>query len=765
MATHGGRLALLLVAFVTAIAAAVVSMRTESLDDDSSRVVQNTAPVRAENSDTSTLRLPFAARALPEKTAGGASHWAYQPLSHPAPPRDLAATSSTWARNDIDQFILARLLREGMTPSEPASRRTLIRRASLDLLGVPPSIEQVEAFERDTRPDAYEQLIDTLLASPMYGERWGRHWLDIARYADSNGMDENVAFANAFRYRDYVIDAFNRDTPFDEFLTEQLAGDLIAEVANPTAADDERTRARIAALGFLALGPKMLAEPDKEKERVDVVDEQIDVVSKAFLAHTFSCARCHDHKFDPVSQEDYFALTGVFRSVSTFDNIATVGHVAQRPLATAAEVKEHTRTNDAWNAIAKQLDATRNAAREASNSETSRANQARLLAFLADSSPNASTHYLARVAQDARTSPRPQHDAFLAARTARQIHDTTKPNPLPRTLVVNESKVDETPIHDRGDHTQPKGPVIARAIPAMLERSHAGPVFPSNASGRLELARWMASAENPLTARVAVNRLWTWHFGTGLVDTPSNFGVIGGKPSHPELLDFLAHRFTSNGWSMKSMHRLIMTSATYRQSSTTHELLPASDPENRLLSRFPRRRIEAEAIRDSVLAATGGLLRTMGGTLLGSNDHDYVTNDQSGNSANYDSPRRSVYLPVIRNAMFGLFTAFDYPDASAPIECRPRTVVAPQALFFLNAPLVESAAKRVSEILHAATTDADERVREAFRRTLAREPDLAERADSRAFLADLERDGIASNDALTRLVHALLSTNEFVMME
>ena len=679
-------------------------------------------------------------------------------MAHPEPP---AVIDGGWPRNDIDRFILARLEQVGVEPAVEADRRTLLRRAFLDLVGVPPTAAEVDAFIADRAPDAYERRIDALLASPMYGERWGRHWLDVARYADSNGVDENVAYANAFRYRDYVIGAFNADVPFDEFLIEQVAGDLLPEPASPTAEDDARTRRRIAALGFLALGPKMLAEPDKEKERVDVVDEQLDVVSKAFMAQTISCARCHDHKFDPVSQGDYFALTGVFRSVSTFDSIATVGRVAQRPMATAAEL----RRLEAWRARAKELDETRNAAQAALRTAERRANLSRWGVQFGTLTP----FMLRDAVLDAygyAHAPMGERDAFASARSARDEHEKSKPADPPRALGVKEAKVDETPIHDRGDHTQPKGDKLARAVPAVFDRSLPGPAFPKDASGRLELARWMADGEHPLTARVAVNRLWTWHFGMGLVDTPGNFGTLGATPSHPELLDWLARRFVRDGWSMKSMHRLVMTSATYRQSSATHTVLADLDPDNRLLSRFPRRRVEAEAIRDSVLAASGTLdSTTMGGSLLGSGDHDYVTNDQSGNAAKYDSNRRSVYLPVIRNAMFGMFSAFDYPDSSAPIECRPRTVVAPQALFFLNAPFVESAAKHMAEALAAATRDSDARVREAFRTALAREPDAREREESRDFLAELERSGLDGTAALARLCHALLSTNEFVTLE
>ena len=715
---------------------------------------------------------PVTIRPIPAKHARHASHWAYQPIARPEPP---APRDAAWPRNDLDRFILAELEANGLAPAPEADRRTLLRRAYLDLVGVPPSLAEVEAFVADPAPDAYERRVDALLASPMYGERWGRHWLDVARYADSNGVDENVAYANAFRYRDWVISAFNDDIPFDEFLVDQIAGDLVPEPANPTEADDERTRGRIAALGFLALGPKMLAEPDKEKERVDVVDEQIDIVTKAFLGQTLSCARCHDHKFDPVSAADYFAIAGVFRSVSTFDSIATVGRVAQRPLATAAEIARM----DAWRAKAGELDRARDEARAARDAARTTRNAARLadaLVRAADAAADATSGappvrapFAAAMRAAIAAGPSPETRALDAAIALRQAHEATRPADFARALGVREAlkdgKPDETPIHDRGDHMTPTGGPIARGVPTVLEAALPAPAFPADASGRLEFARWMADPENPLTARVAVNRLWTWHFGTGLVDTPSNFGVIGSKPSHPLLLDWLARRFVADGWSMKAMHRLVMTSATYREASAGAGPLPSSDPDNRLLSRFPRRRIEAEAIRDSVLATAGTLDREMGGTLLSIGDHAYVTNDQSGNAARYDSNRRSIYLPVIRNAMFGLFTAFDYPDSSAPIDCRPRTVVAPQALFFMNAPFVEEAAGAIADRLVAAAPLTETRVREAFRQTLARDAHEDEAARARRFVMELEVNGMPARDALVRLCHALLSTNEFVTME
>ncbi len=715
---------------------------------------------RAPSSEEPSTSLPpqviAPARPLPEKTAVHASHWAYQAVKNPKRPR---VQNSAWVRNEIDSFILARLEQEGIRPAQEAPRRTLLRRAYLDLLGLPPTAEEVESFEQDRSADAYEGRIEALLASPRYGERWGRHWLDVARYADSNGVDENVAYANAYRYRDYVIDAFNRDMPFDEFIVEQLAGDLLPEAPVPSPESDARARGRIAALGFLALGPKMLAEPDKEKERVDVVDEQLDVVSKAFLAQTVACARCHDHKFDPISQADYFALSGVFRSVSTFDNIATVGHVAQRPFATSAEV-ERVRV---WKERAQALDGVLNGAQVALRRVEH--NEFAQRVHDAITKERADWFSLALDAERTAQAPLPVREAYLTARADRAIHEQSKPAELPRVLVVKETKVDETALHDRGDHMSPTGAVIPRAVPAVLERTLAAPTFPSNASGRLELAHWIADEQNPLTARVIANRLWAWHFGAGLVDTPSNFGILGGRPSHPALLDFLAQRLVANDWSVKSMHRLIMTSATYRQASTTHTTLSSSDSDNRLLSRFPRRRVEAESLRDAVLWTSSTLDTTMGGTLLSSADHDYVTNDQSGNAANYDAPRRTVYLPVIRNAMFGLFTAFDYPDASTPIDCRSRTTVAPQALFFMNAPFVEEAAKRIGAIAHQAGAQPKEQIRAAFRATLARSPDTHEIAASEVFLSELTQDGLSSDDALTRLCHTLLSTNEFVTME
>jgi hypothetical protein len=702
-------------------------------------------------------------RPIPAKLARHASHWSYQPMGRPEPP---ATRDAGWARNGLDRFILAGLETNGLAPAPEADRRTLLRRAWLDLVGVPPSAEEVAAFVADRSPDAYERRLEGLLASPMYGERWGRHWLDVARYADSNGVDENVAYANAFRYRDWVVSAFNRDLPFDEFLVDQIAGDLVPEPSTPTEADDERTRGRIAALGFLALGPKMLAEPDKEKERVDVVDEQIDVVTKAFLAQTISCARCHDHKFDPVSAADYYAIAGVFRSVSTFDSIATVGRVAQRPLATAAEIARM----DAWRARAAELDSARDEARAARDRARDARNASRLAEALAEALESGRPGPFAAAQRAAiEAGPSTETRALAASLDARAAHQATRPADFARALGVRESlkdgKPDETPVHDRGDHMSPTGAAIARGVPTVLEAALPAPSFPPDASGRLELARWMADDENPLTARVAVNRIWTWHFGTGLVDTPSNFGVIGSTPSHPELLDWLARRFVADGWSVKAMHRLIMTSATYRQASAVPGPLPSTDPDNRLLSRFPRRRIEAEAIRDSVLAAAGTLDLEMGGSLLSTGDHAYVTNDQSGNAAKYDSNRRSLYLPVIRNAMFGLFTAFDYPDSSAPIDCRPRTVVAPQALFFMNAPFVEEAAETLADRLEAGRALTADRIEEAFRLVLARDPHDDESARATRFVMELEVNGMNARDALVRLCHALLSTNEFVTME
>ncbi|MBC7852681.1 MAG: PSD1 domain-containing protein, partial [Pirellulaceae bacterium] len=432
------------------------------------------------------------------------NHWAFLPPNDPPVP---VVNDVAWSSNPLDHFIYAKLQALRLSPTPLADKRTLIRRLSFDLLGLPPSPDDITAFLADDSPDATSRLIDRLLASPAYGERWGRHWLDVARYADSNGLDENVAHGNAWRYRDYVVTAFNEDRPYDRFLTEQLAGDLL------TCENEEERQRNLVATGFLAIGPKVLAEVDQAKMQMDIVDEQIDTVGRALLGLTLGCARCHDHKFDPIQTADYYGLAGVFKSTKTMENYTKVAKWHENPL---------------WEFAPK---------------------------LPGDMDP-------------------------------------------PTAMGVTEDKIIDVAIHIRGNPLK-LGEVSLRHVPPVV-RGPATPAFTPVESGRRELAQWMTDAKNPLTSRVMANRIWRWHFGQGIVRTTDNFGLLGDAPTHPELLDWLASEFMAHGWSLKHLHRTIVLSETYRQSSQTSEQTRAIDPANTYLSRFPMRRLDAEAIRDSM---------------------------------------------------------------------------------------------------------------------------------------------------------------------
>ena len=813
-------------------------------------------------------------------TAGTATHWALAPVSTPIPPADAGA----WARNEIDRFIATALTVDGLAPSPEASRRTLLRRLSFDLTGLPPTPEAVAAFEADARPDAYERAVDELLASPAHGERWARHWLDVARYADSNGLDENTAFANAWRYRDWVVHALNANIPVDRFMRMQIAGDLMPEAQDLAQAADQ-----LAATGFLVLGPKVLAEPDKEKLVYDLVDEQVDVLSKAFLAQSVACARCHDHKFDPISQADYFALAGILKSTQTMSSVATVAraleresdtdaHVADRTAReqaarTARETHGHARAEASWplqDAWIEALPAIVTAA-EASGGDQERAAEfaaplgvppallVQVHGAMATSTLFAwwrgdqagpyreraeelqSIANAARAARDAWREKRAKAhadggvpglddaglqamrhalvdakglfelgdslDGAFPAETRERLvtlaaeRDRTEALRMPAKPAVLAVRDAEKPadlaIHARGDHTRPIGDPIARGVPRILAATLAMPAIPPTDSGRMQLAEWLTAPDHPLTARVFVNRVWHWHFGQGLVDTPSDFGTRGSAPSNAALLDWLARDFVTHGWDLRRLHRQIVTSATYRQASEMRADAMARDPGNRLLWRWTPRRLEAEAIRDTVLAVSGALDSTVGGSLLTTSNFDYVTNDQSANGVNYGAPRRSLYLPVIRNAIFPFFATFDYTDASISVAARPRTVIAPQALFMLNSPFMRDESSRWAARLRTAVpaahaepapetsvdttlTDAEpmtpartasnrapdtaiDRIRLAYAQAFERAPTERETAAGLQFLA--LQSGLGEDGAWAAYAQALMSSSEFITVE
>ena len=944
-----------------------------------------------------------------EKAAGGpARFWAFDPPREPALPE---VRNEDWVRSPIDRFILAGLEEKGLQPSPPADKRTLLRRVTFDLTGLPPTRQEIRAFLNDKSPRAFERVVDRLLTSPRYGERWGRHWLDVARYADSNGLDENLVYRYAFRYRDYVIKAFNSDKPYDQFVREQLAGDLL-----PEPADLETQYERWTATGFLSLGAKMLAEDDPVKMQMDIVDEQLDTMGRAFMGLTLGCARCHDHKFDPIPTEDYYSLAGILKSSKTMEDFNVVAtwheyvlapkdqrnalnaHLAKiksrndaiqkitraenHKLVAAArqqvgsyllaathaledeevtlqpvwmegdpaqpdwvlrdaasfdrgnvsrEIEKGKRNIPPGGAMPKKaeeayfaeyelivpsdglyqvdflnqekgdgttdihvngvlmksgLEPIRNRAAspdvggwwatgiypfKAGNNvlrlehkqrfpyfekmliapnplpdgirppktheqlareydvnrgflkqwidrlRRSRGAPASVFyawhAFGADASlddwmsPAAkyfsdfrpagrrslAAHYeslfrqavsrwrerypeaevdfnkrerykksgedrkleddgleaLRKVLYEKYGPFRPPADSrryFSAEARAeitrieqeRKALETATPE-YPKAMGVTEGEeIGDIPIHIRGSHWT-LGDKAPRRFLRVVSRGNPEPIA-SNESGRLQLARWLTRDDHPLTSRVMVNRLWRWHFGRGIVGSVDNFGKLGDRPTNQPLLDWLALRFVENGWSIKKMHRLIVLSNTYRMSTAVNGKALSVDPENRLLWRMPRRRLEAESIRDAIMLVSGDLDLTPGGTLLERyKPREYFSNTKKGGEVDYDRNIRAVYMPVVRSTLYDFFQAFDFADPSALNGDRQSSVVAPQALFVMNGSIpLKHSHKWASRLLgRGDLTDAG-RVDVAYEEAFARLPDVNERDRALTFIHKME---------------------------
>ncbi|MEX0792929.1 MAG: PSD1 and planctomycete cytochrome C domain-containing protein [Pirellulaceae bacterium] len=658
-----------------------------------------------------------------EKSKADASLWSLQPLQ---------GTEG----DSIDHFIEQKLAEHHLAPNEEADRRTLIRRATFDLLGLPPTPEEVEAFVNDADPQAYEKLIERLLASPHYGERWGRHWLDVVRYADSNGLDENIAHGTAWRYRDYVIAAFNQDKPFDQFLVEQLAGDLLP------AEDEPQRHEQLIATGMLTMGPKVLAEADKDKLQMDIIDEQIDTVGKAALGLTLGCARCHDHKFDPITTDDYYALAGIFKSTRTMESLTTIAKWNENEIATAEQVA----ARDAHLATV--------AAKKQEIDDEVATETARLKEAGTELTDKPETQF----------SPEVQA-ALKSAREELAILEKATPE-LPTAMGVIEGEMTNVQVHIGGSHLS-LADEVGRGVPEVLRQvSHEA--VPSDQSGRLEMARWMTSPVHPLTARVMVNRIWRWHFGRGLVATTDNFGILGEAPTHPELLDWLAARFIAEGWSVKQMHRLMMTSHTYRQASGDSAAGAEHDPDNRLWWRQNVKRLEAEAIRDAVLSVSGQLDKSMGGSHLHVANRAFLFDHTSKDDTSYASRQRSVYLPIIRNHLFDGFALFDYADASTPNGNRPTSTVATQALYALNSDLfLEGAEHLAARISQEAQPEA--RLQLACHLAWGRAPSSEEQQLFTQFLKNFpeqvsadEKTEPLADPALVALCQMILASNEFI---
>jgi hypothetical protein len=657
-------------------------------------------------------------------------HWAWQPLKRATVP---AVRNDAWAADDIDRFILAGLERAGLAPTGDADPRELIRRLSFDLTGLPPTPEEVEAFVADDSENAYENLVDRLLASPAFGERWGRHWLDVARYGESTGASRNLPMPHAWRYRDYVIDSFNADKPFDEFVREQIAGDLL------TAETDADRQENLIATGFLAIGVKDVNQRFKVRFDMDNVDEQIDAVSRAFMATTVSCARCHDHKFDPIPTKDYYALAGIFTSTDL--NAGLRNKMGGGGL----DYYDTQRLILLDKGAAKADDA---ASTEKLGKLKKEVAQAKAEFERVRDSAEASEK-----APDGRTKLVVARQAFRKKQAELALLNDPAANGARIALgVTDKAKPSDTEIRLRGE-AEKLGPVVTRGFLTAFEVPGTQPVNRSQ-SGRKELAEWIASSANPLTARVAVNRAWQHLFGQGLVRSVDNFGMTGDKPSHPELLDHLAGRFIADGWSLKRLVRTIVTTRAYRLSAEEISANVQADPENRLIWRHSPRRLEAEEIRDGILAAAGVLDRKRP---AGSPSHSLEVSELPNNGqkareirqAARQSTARSVYLPLLRGVVPETLEAFDFVEQGMVTGSRSVTTVPTQALFMMNDPFVRESAKKLADRL-AAEVPADDRVRieRAYEMTLGRTPAPSEIDRAASFVEEFSASWPVLNEEI-----------------
>ncbi|MBC7366047.1 MAG: PSD1 domain-containing protein [Undibacterium sp.] len=593
------------------------------------------------------------AGASPSHGGVGKNHWAFQPVKKTAVPAAATPTDAAWIKTPVDNFVLAKLEDHGMAPNAPADRRTLIRRVNFDLIGLPPSESEIAAFIADTAPDAYAKLVDRLLASPAYGERWGRYWLDVTRYSDTKGDAkgrEDLRYGNAWTYRDYVIDAFNRDEPYNQFIVEQLAADrLLAESykkakAKNSAAEIPQDQRSLAALGFLSLGNKF------DGNAHDIINDRIDVTSKAFLGLTVSCARCHDHKFDPIPTKDYYSLYGVFANV-TEPKFAREQPTLFAKIPKTPDLLDYlTKSDD----LKKQADAVEADYKEFRKSRT-------------------------------KDSEKRKELVRAETKVQREIGDLDSSHPgapARANVVTDVPRSRDYNVLVRGE-AQNKGPVVPRRFLEILSPDPKNRPEWHEGSGRLQLALAIADPKNPMTARVMVNRVWQQHFGAGFVATPDDLGNMSSPPTHPELLDYLATRFVEGGWSVKNLHRLIVLSATYRQSSANNAKYAEQDPHNQYLWRANLRRLDFEQLHDSLLAIAGTLEPKLGGRSIPMGTEEFAT-------------RRAVYTYIDRRNPPELLTQFDFPNPDVPSGRRYETIVPAQALFLMNSPLVVETARKLT---------------------------------------------------------------------
>ncbi len=618
-------------------------------------------------------------------------HWSYLPVKKPALPK---VKNAAWVRNPIDAFVLTELEKKGWKPSAAAEAHAWLRRVYLDVTGLPPTLAEQAAFLKNPTPEAMDAVVKDLLARQTYGERWGRHWLDVVRYAETAGYERDAVKPSVWRYRDYVIKAFNDDKPYDRFLLEQLAGDELPDASADT----------LIAAGFNRLGPWDDEPADPKEDRFDQLDDMVNATSLVFMGTTLACARCHDHKFEALTQHDYYRLVAIFNPLARPQNGRTE---LDAPIGTRAEI---------------------------------------------DRQKERDRHIAALMKDVPKGKPVPA-----------KVDELRKATPdLPRGYFMLESSLRPVDTHllIRGKATRP-GPKVAPGMPTVLEAKQ--PDFPppgkDSSLRRLTLAKWLASPEHPLTARVMVNRIWHYHFGEGLVRTPNDFGVMGQPPTHPELLDWLAAIFVEDGWSIKKLHHLILTSNTYRMSKRWHADYGKADPDNKMLWRFPYKRLEVEAIRDSALLVSGQLNPKMYGpsmypevpkeALEGNSDPNTIWKQSDETEAS----RRTVYAHVKRSFVLPMLETLDLCDSSRPNDKRLTTTVAPQALTLFNGAFINRQAKHLAVRLRKeAGDDPDRQIEHAYRLALCRPPSGAEQAVLRDFL---------KRQSLEQMCRVIYNLNEF----
>ena len=791
--------------------------------------------------------------------------WAFQPAKQPAVPN---VANKRWVQSPVDSFIVSKLEQQGLEPAKPADRNTLLRRVTYDLTGLPPTPAELDAFVKDTSADAFKKVVERLLASPQYGERWARHWLDLVRYAETNGHEYDNDKLAPWRYRDYVIRAFNEDVPYDQFVREHIAGDLLEK--KRLRADGTAVESPLGTTHYW-FNEVLNSATDSEKSRADDVDNQIDVASKAFLGMTVACARCHDHKFDPIPTADYYALAGVFHSTdlreATIDSPAKISKIEELSramqkinrdidaiktpvvIASTIDYRPQDKIFEQFNEPGFGKWVTQGAAfgdRPINGAADSRGAGSDVFAGTL-TSPKFRTgkelflHVrLSGTKGDPKLKERgplrftivadgykgqhivPEGPSESKWKTLRltferertcyfEIVDRSRegyiaveeivfsenqqppftevglPDAKPLTT-ADQQKVDQllaervrlesqvpvsefamvaedrnphnSRLHIRGNHKN-LGDEVPRRFLQVVAGPNQQPV--TNGSGRLYIANWMASPDNPLTARVMVNRVWKHHFGAGIVRSTDNFGKMGEEPSHPELLDYLAADFVKRGWSVKDLHRQIVLSSTYQMSSEVSPKAAKLDPTNKLLQHMPVRRLEAEAIRDGILAVSGGLNKQM----FGPSVPPFISSYQDGRGKPESGPldgagRRSVYVQVRRNFMTPLFLAFDYPLPISAIGARTVSTVPSQALMMMNNEFVAQQAASWAQRMVAAAPDTTERVRQMYLAAFGRPPAAEEISSISSFVAGQEQK--PEKAVWTDVAHVLLNSAEFIYL-